>query len=117
MMCELAKLVTLNVERSPVGVPRRRAPSVSQESSITGNPCRRAISDAVPVGSIADEIGYENGPGPGRDHLLDAVDVDTVGIGLGIDERWHPTAPDDWCDIGREGQRAGDDLRAPRKIE
>ena len=44
MTCELAKLVTLMVERAPVGVPRSVAPSVSQESSMTGRSWRAAIS-------------------------------------------------------------------------
>ena len=38
------KLVTVIVERSPVGRPRSRGPIVSQESSTSGNPWRSAIS-------------------------------------------------------------------------
>ena len=37
MTCEFAKLVIEYVERTPVGVPRSRGPSVSHESSMSGS--------------------------------------------------------------------------------
>ena len=55
MTCELAKLVTLSVDRAPVGVPRKVAPRVSHESSMIGRPwrsassCTRSQSGALPM--------------------------------------------------------------------
>ena len=43
-MWELAKLVIVIVERSPVGRPRRTGPRVSAESSTTGRPWAAAMA-------------------------------------------------------------------------
>ncbi|CAB5022183.1 unannotated protein [freshwater metagenome] len=43
-MCEFAKLVTVIVERSPVGLPRNSGPSVSHESSMVTSPWASAMA-------------------------------------------------------------------------
>ena len=72
MMCELAKLVTLIVERAPVGVPRSVAPSVSHESSITGRPWRAAIS-AMRSQSGAFPMRLGNSSAPVRSVIISSI--------------------------------------------
>ena len=117
-MCELAKLVTLIVERAPVGVPRNVAPErvarvLDHRQAVAGGD----LGDAVPVGRVADEVGEQQRAGAVGDHLLDPVDVDAVRQRLAVDEHRDPAAADDRCDVGREGERARDDLGAGREIE
>ena len=69
-------------------------------------------ADAVPVGAVADEVGGEDRLGAGREHRLDGVDVDVVGVGLHVDERGHDAGAHERCDVGGEGDRGGDHLVA-----
>src|SRR5205823_7742781 len=57
------------------------------------------LADAVPVGDVADEVGREDRPRPGADHLLDAVHVDLVRVRLHVDEGGHDRGLHEWGHI------------------
>ncbi len=113
MMWESANDVTEMSDRVPVGMPRRVEPSASQESSITCRWWRSAIarmrsqSGTFPI-RFGTRIARVRGPIIG----LDRVDIDVVGVGLDVDEHRDESGADDRRDVGREGDRRGDDLVA-----
>ena len=75
------------------------------------------LPDAVPVGDVADEVGREDRPRPGADHLLDAVHVDLVRVRLHVDEGGHDPRLHERGHIGRERHHRRDDLVAGREVE
>src|SRR5678815_1062197 len=97
MMWEFAKLVTENVDRSPVGRPRRRGPRVSHESSTVCRPCAAAISATA---SQSGAFPMRFGNNSARDLGLDSRDVDAVRVELAVDQYGRDSLADEWSDIG-----------------
>ena len=75
------------------------------------------LANAVPVGSVADEIGSEDRPGAGADHLLDGVDIDLEGVGRDVDEDRDELGPQHGGEIGGERDGRRDDLVARLEIK
>ena len=71
----------------------------------------------VPVGHAAHQVGDQHRPGPGSDHALNQLQVHLIGVFLHIHEGRNEAGVDDAGDIGAEGQRRGDDLRATGDVQ
>ena len=85
-----AKLVTPMSLRVPVRVPRSHESRTSHESSTTLSPWRSAMARiASQSGQLPTRLGVRIALVAVGDPLLDAGDVDHVGVGLDVDEHGH----------------------------
>ncbi len=110
-MWKIEKLVTEISARLPVGLPRNSAPSVSQP--VFDQDQLVLVGDGaqpVPIGYAADQVGHQDRLGLWRNHFLDLVEIDLIGIEHHVDEHRHVPGMDDGGGIGREGQYRRDDL-------
>ena len=113
-----AKLVTAMSLRSPVNLPRSRG--AQRVAAVLDHDQFVAVgdlADAVPVGQVADQVRDQQRACPGSDHLLDALDVDVVGVGLDVHEGRHQPGADQRRHGGGEGQHRRDHFRAGRQAQ
>jgi hypothetical protein len=83
-----------------------------------GEPVRVGdLTDVVPVGHVADEVGRQNCAGTRPDHLLDPVDVHLIRVRLDVDERGHDPRLHERRNVGGKREHRGDDLVSGRELE
>ena len=105
-MCEGEKLVTVMSARAAVGVPRKVAPSASQESSMTVSPWRSATPRMTSQsGALPARFGIRIARVCGSDLGLERLRVDVEGVRLDVDEDRHQPGAHERGDVGRERQR------------
>jgi hypothetical protein len=111
MACVRAKLVTTTSARARAGCEPRvehvAAVFDHQQTMTVGD-----LADAIPVGTVADEIGREDRARARRDHLLDAVHVDLERVGLHVDESGDDPRLHQRRHVGRERHDRRDHLVA-----
>jgi hypothetical protein len=75
------------------------------------------LADAIPIRTVADQVGGEDGTRTRADSGFERVDIDLVGIDFDIDEHRHQPRSNERRDVGRERDGGGEHFVAGLESE